>query len=429
MIIYYNNAKVKIKEIYRLSNRKINFEVRNMNVDIEFFSDDALENIATCLDYNIDKLIFVGYHEPMNTARKRNLIGLLKNILSIENVEFVEVLEHNLDDAIEKLEDIITHEKKVKNKCYFDLTGGDDLILVAAGIVAAKHGISMHQLDMNTGELREYSLKRRLDSIADIKKEKLRLNLPQYMKFRGTCINTRMHKVFKSHFNNAEFVADIKNLWEICKRYGKQWNIYGKFFRNNADTPIEAVVSSPYSHTDRVADVYKLLRELEAIGVISRLSKNKHCFRFRYKNQDMKDCLCDSGSILELYSFLIASECSYFDSCDIGVHLDWDGIINGWLPDVTNEVDVLLLKDNIPTFISCKNGRVDKDALYELDTIANKFGGKYAKRVILSPQSNDETLSERAREMGIVIVDEEIFDWSEEEFKQFFLELYQNERL
>lgn len=400
-----------------------------MNVDIEFFSDDALENIATCLDYNIDKLIFVGYHEPMDTARKRNLNGLLKNILAIEHVEFVEVLEHNLDDAIEKLENIITHEKKAKNKCYFDLTGGDDLILVAAGIVAAKHGISMHQLDMYTGELREYSLKRKLDSIADIKKEKLRLNLPQYMKFRGTCINTRMRKEFKSHFNNAEFVADIKNLWEICKRYGKQWNIYGKFFRNNADTPIEAVVSSPYSHTDRVADVYKLLKELEAIGVISRLSKNKHCFRFRYKNQDMKDCLCDSGSILELYSFLIASECSCFDACDIGVHLDWDGIINGWLPDVTNEVDVLLLKDNIPTFISCKNGRVDKDALYELNTIANKFGGKYAKRVILSPQSNDEALSERAREMGIVIVDEEIFDWSEEEFKQFFLELYQNERL
>jgi hypothetical protein len=83
-----------------------------------------------------------------------------------------------------------------------------------------------------------------------------------------------------------------------------------------------------------------------------------------------------------------------------------------------------LLKDNIPTFISCKNGRVDKDALYELDTIANKFGGKYSKRIIFSPQSNDETLNERAREMGITIIDDEIFSWSENEFKQFFLSLY-----
>ncbi|MBQ2745807.1 MAG: DUF1887 family protein [Lachnospiraceae bacterium] len=398
-----------------------------MNVDIEFFSDDALENIATCLDYSIDKVIFVGYHEPMNTAIKRNFAGLLKNILHMEHVEFVEVSQYDLDDAVEKLEEIITREKSAKNKCYFDLTGGDDLILVAAGIVAAKHGITMHQLDMYSGELREYTLKKKLDSISSIKKEKIRLTLSQYMKFRGTCINTRMHKVFKSHFNNVEFVTDIKNLWKICRRYGKQWNVYGKFFRNNADTPIEAVVSSPYTHTDKVSDVYKLLKELEAIGAISKLTKNKHCFRFKYKNQDIKDCLCDSGSILELYSFLIASECNYFDCCDIGVHLDWDGIINGWLPDVTNEVDVLLLKDNIPTFISCKNGRVDKDALYELDTVANKFGGKYSKRVILSPQSNDETLNERAREMGIIIIDDEIFDWSESEFKQFFLELYETE--
>ncbi len=396
-----------------------------MNVDIEFFSEDAIENIATCLDYKIDKVIFIGYHEPMNTARTRNFAGLIKNIIGISNIEFIEVIEHDLDDIVEKLEDIVMYEKKEKNKCYFDLTGGDDLILVAAGIVAAKHGITMHQLDMYTGELREYSLKKRLDSITDIKKAKIHLTLSQYMKFRGTCINTRMHKVFKSHFNNKEFVNDIKNLWQICKRYGRYWNIFGKFFRNNADMPIDAIVSSPYAHTDKVTEVFNLLTELEKIGILSNVSKNKQCFRFKYKNQDMKDCLCDSGSILELYSFLIASECDYFDSCDIGVHLDWDGIINGWLPDVTNEVDVLLLKDNIPTFISCKNGRVDKDALYELDTIANKFGGKYSKRIILSPQSNDETLNERAREMGITIIDDEIFSWNEDEFKQFFVSLYQ----
>ena len=128
---------------------------------------------------------------------------------------------------------------------------------------------------------------------------------------------------------------------------------------------------------------------------------------------------------MELYTYISALECNYFDTCDIGVHLDWDGIINGWLPDVVNEVDVLLMKDNIPTFISCKNGRVDKDALYELDTVTQKFGGKYAHKIIISPQSNDETLSERAREMGIDLVDEEIFDWTEDEFKYYLKNIYE----
>jgi len=399
-----------------------------VNVNIEFFSDDMIENISTSLRYNIDKLIFVGYKEPMKSAKKRNLIGLLKNYINIENVEFVEVNEYDLKDIVNKLDHVVTTEKKLKNTCYFDLTGGDDLILVAAGIVATKHDITMHQLDMYTGNLREYSLGRKLHSISSIRKDdkdRIRLSLPQYMKFRGTCINTRMHKVFKSHFNNKEFIADINNLWKICKRYGKQWNVYGNFFRNNADTPIEHIVSSPFSPTDKVSDVFKLLKELEDMGAISNLSKNSSCFRFKYKNQDIKDCLCDSGSILELHTYLMATECNFFDGCDIGVHLDWDGIINGWLPDVTNEVDVLLIKDNIPTFISCKNGRVDKDALYELDTIANKFGGKYSNKVIVSPHSNDETLNERAREMNIDIIDDEVFTWSDDEFKNFLMEIYE----
>ncbi len=401
-------------------------EVINMNVNIEFFSDDALENIATSLSYNIDKLVFVGYADQMATARKRNLSGLLKNVLNIHNVEYIEVEENNLNDITYKLSSVVEKEQAAGNSCYFNLTGGDDLILVAAGIVAAQTNVPMHQLDLYDGSLSEYVIEEgcsRLSSI--LRDEPIILSLPNYMKFRGTCINYRMKKSFKTQLDDSQFVADIKNLWQICKKYGKQWNVYGKFFRNNADTPIDQLVYSPFGPTDNTSRVHGLLKELEQVGAISRLRRDEGCFRFKYKSQDIKDCLCDSGSILELYTYLTAMECDFFDSCDIGVHLDWDGIINGWLPDVVNEVDVLLMKDNIPTFISCKNGRVDKDALYELDTVTRKFGGKYALKVIISPQSNDETLSERAREMGIDLIDDEIFDWTEDEFKYYLKSLYE----
>lgn len=397
-----------------------------MNVNIEFFSDDALDNIGTSLRYDIDKLIFVGYTEQMATARKRNLTGLIKNVLDIHNVEYVEVEENNLNDITYKLSTAIEKETLAGNHCFFNLTGGDDLILVAAGIVAAATNVPMHQINMYDGTLSEYFIEDNGYRISSIPKETItRLSLPNYMKFRGTCVNYRMKKSFKTQLESKEFVTDIKNLWKICKKYGKHWNIYGKFFRNNADTPINELVYSPFTPTDNVQKVHGLLKELEHIGAINRLRRDEGCFRFKYKSQDIKDCLCDSGSILELYTYLTALECNFFDTCDIGVHLDWDGIINGWLPDVVNEVDVLLMKDNIPTFISCKNGRVDKDALYELDTVARKFGGKYAIKIIISPQSNDETLSERAREMGIDIVDEEIFDWTDDEFKYYLKNIYE----
>ena len=97
-------------------------------------------------------------------------------------------------------------------------------------------------------------------------------------------------------------------------------------------------------------------------------------------------------------------ECS--DDCKVGVHLDWDGIIHEKPgEDVLNEIDVLSLKGIIPTFISCKSGKMDSHqslhALYELDTVAKRFGGKYAKKILATNEELRIRYVERAEEMGI----------------------------
>lgn len=395
-----------------------------MNVDIEFFSDDSLENITTCLDYQIDKVIYIGYERSMYSARARNFEGLLRNVLNIQHVQFVLVEPKNLSDIIDKLEEIIVTEHEAGNNCFFDLTGGDDLILVAAGIIAERHGVTMHQIETDTDILYEYSLSNKIVSMADIKKDKYILSTDNFMKFRGTCINRMMYKAFKTHLDDKEFVSDVRLLWDVCRRTRKSWNVYGKYFRATTEAPIDDSVSSPFSPSDDIDDVYEFLNILKDIGALHELKRSERSFHFKYKNQNIKDCLCDSGSILELYTYLTAVESGFFDHCEVGIHLDWDGTIDGWLPDVTNEVDVLLLKDNIPTFISCKNGRLDRNALYELDTVARKFGGKYAKKVLISSQNHDETIDERAREMGILLINDEIYNWTQEDLISFLKELY-----
>ena len=108
-------------------------------------------------------------------------------------------------------------------------------------------------------------------------------------------------------------------------------------------------------------------------------------YRFTFKNETIKNCLCEGGSFLELYTYYHEKENS--DECKTGVHLDWDGIVHSEAgEDVLNEIDVLSLKGYVPTFISCKSGRMDLShnilhALYELDAVAKRFGGKYAKNI------------------------------------------------
>ena len=72
--------------------------------------------------------------------------------------------------------------------------------------------------------------------------------------------------------------------------------------------------------------------------------------------------------------------------------------------DVKNEIDVMLLEGFCPVFISCKNGKVDQMALYELDTVAKRFGGKYAKKILMAGQEISEGYLLRAEEMDIECV-------------------------
>ena len=67
-----------------------------MNVNFEFFDKEPLENIITCLNYKMDKVIFFGHSDLMNQRRIQITRNSLKNICGIEEVKFIEVSQSNL---------------------------------------------------------------------------------------------------------------------------------------------------------------------------------------------------------------------------------------------------------------------------------------------------------------------------------------------
>lgn len=107
-----------------------------------------------------------------------------------------------------------------------------------------------------------------------------------------------------------------------------------------------------------------------------------------------------------------------------GVVIDWDGDIHECGVednfDTRNEIDVLMMHHFVPIFVSCKNGYVDMEELYKLNTVATRFGGKYAKKVLIATSLNStgkagRYLKERAADMKIKIL-ENVQEWSDAEF-------------
>jgi hypothetical protein len=138
------------------------------------------------------------------------------------------------------------------------------------------------------------------------------------------------------------------------------------------------------------------------MGIMKNFKVDQGYVSFSYKNDSVRDVLLDAGSLLEIMTYYSRKTTGKYSDCRIGVHIDWDGVITGH--DVKNEIDVMLLEGFCPVFISCKNGKVDQMALYELDTVAKRFGGKYAKKILMAGQEISEGYLLRAEEMDIECV-------------------------
>lgn len=70
-----------------------------------------------------------------------------------------------------------------------------------------------------------------------------------------------------------------------------------------------------------------------------------------------------------------------------GAYIDWDSTIHDITDeekDTENEIDVILMRGLVPIFISCKNGYVDENELYKLNSVAEKFGGPYVQKVLIA---------------------------------------------
>ena len=380
-----------------------------MIVNIEFFDEEPIENVITNLNYEVDKTIFFGYENVMK-PQMACIERFLKQVCKVKEVEFYYVDPYDLMAIMKAIANVVRKEQEQGNQVYFDLTGGESLILVAFGILSQEFSAPMFMFDVKTRELIEFCCAG--NSIGGVAKARpITLNLDQFVALYHGTINYRQQKLFKAmHLDGA---ADIENIWKLSREYGDNWVHYSSLLRkfpSDQSLLMEAdreTFLNEFRKNKKIGDIkefHSFMHACSHIGIVKLYAAGKNGYKFRYKNAMIKQLLWDSGSILELYTFMQESRKNGISDCRVGVHIDWDGIIHqDGTKDVLNEIDVMSIQNNLPTFISCKIGNVDQMALYELETVAQRFGGKYAKKVVATAQPISPGHLQRAKEMGIEV--------------------------
>lgn len=384
-----------------------------MNTVIEFFDEDPIENLITCINYQFDKVLYFGHKDSMTQERVRITRDSLKRICNITEVEFIELSKKSLDRVVEILEREVNEEKKQKNQCFFDLTGGEGLILVAMGILSTKYETPMHRYDIWSGELTVFGNKEGMRIDEAVPSKEVKLSLDDMIAMWDGVINYRQQKMAKSHLEEKEFIADFNKIWSVAGRDAKKWNTFSGIFKRFAgDENENLTVTAPVKELDKCIRQYDaltrrgaiaMLHELNDLGILEHVKTDNEKLRYKFKNAIVKECLLDAGCALELHTYYEMKNSGRYSDCRVGVHIDWDGKIGGKEQDVINEIDVLALEGYIPVFISCKNGKVNQMALYELDAVASRFGGRYVRKEMRAGQEMSEAYANRAREMQIEV--------------------------
>lgn len=400
---------------------------------IEYFDKDDCENIGSTLMYAPEKTILLG--KNINRMDKR--IKRYRTVLQSRGIQTtftsMEVKNENSISAITALLEGIINSN---DDCVFDLTGGSELYLTAVGILAERYNqpqdgtgrknrVQMQRVNLRSGKITDADG----DNFPCKIKNPLALTVEEYIAlYGGKVVYESASKPDATHrwTMDDRLTDDVMNLWRICRADPRLWNtqiglmkaLWNQF--GEADTLGFSVGTTQFEQTLRdgrmsVNFFRSLLRRLQACGLLT-YTTDKEQTTLRFRDEAALRLLTTEGQVLEMLVYCRATALEkrgkkiYSDALT-GVTIDWDGVTHEYCGmDTENEIDVLLMHGMIPVFISCKNGGFDVNELYKLNTVAERFGGIYAKKILVASAFNSlsghEMIARRAEEMNILIVDD-----------------------
>ena len=389
-------------------------KVRTIKTLIELFDDCQIENVVAALRFKPEKIIFVGFKSIIKEDKRKAISNLLarKNINT--KLEYEIVSRYDYNSIVNKLNTILD----LNDDCYFDITGGKDIILAALGEVAYCRNVPVFQLNVITGE---FIPVKNCSALPETQKSSLTIS--ECVDVNGCAVMHNYEEDFVWDLN-PDFKKDIETMWSLCKKNCGLWNRESLVFESLEK--YGSIDSSLFVRADlkRMKEMHcdtllvkRFTDYLEHNKLIDGYKNDGETVQFCYKNSQVHQCISKAGNILELYIFSLLSEIASetpgcYDDIDIGVYIDWDGVIHkkgDMFFDTKNEIDILLTRDLVPVFISCKNGETPKEALYELETVADRFGGRYARKFMVatyisSNESKRKYFLQRAEDMHINVL-------------------------
>ena len=305
-----------------------------------------------------ERIIFLYDTRAVSERAMKSMEEAIKYRLSKTAVQFVRTNMLRMEDIKAELVKIVkTFQSK---EVQIDITGGTEIMTACGLMVAQEYKLTPTYVDFYSEYLFNVLTMEKLAPIQQVK-------LEDYLRAIGG-----------RHMSSSEYTPEEKDydrilsMAKIIFANEKKWD---KFFAHMSKGASAAGVREFSMEEKRYdEDCMFIMDAFLDKGFAKKIGKD----RYRFASDADKYYMTFSGIWLELYIYILAKKC--YDDVYTGVEIDWNK--RDICTSRDNEIDVVIMKNSQPIFISCKMRPVTKDTIFEIYSMAKRLGGSYAKCLV-----------------------------------------------
>lgn len=370
-----------------------------MKTLIELYDERPLENVLSTEMFRPERTVYICSAE-VGEREKRALRDYFAHRGVDFNPEYVKADKYSSKDVYNCLKNVVDRYPD----CALDVSGGTDNALFAAGQLSAAFQLPVFTYSRRQN--RFYSI-----SGADFA-DKLDCTLKYAVEdfFMMTGGSMRTGRVDNAVLDG--YMSYFDGFFRLYLKYRNDWGSIVNYMQRVSqvpkEQPIPLDICGDYTvkgeHGRRIAANENALSELEKLGFIKGLEiRRGESVCFSFMDHQVRTWLRDVGSVLELYVYKLCVDAGVFDDVRTSAVVDWESNVRR--DSVTNEIDVMAVRDVTPMFISCKTCEVNTEALNELAILRDRFGGQGAKAAIVTTKTSAVVTRNRATELDIEVID------------------------
>ena len=343
-----------------------------MKVLIEYYDKDVLKNIVAPLTLHPDVVVYI--HDKGMTD-----MNVFRSLRTCFEKSMPGIKVENVPVDIRSVEGLRQVTCRVANRygaenCTLEMTGGSELMMIAGYKAGIQTGMQMIHTDL---------VERRINDVETGEKvcDAAMLTLENFLDAKGAELMGESHRP-----PQPERYKDITEMAKFLFRNLKDWKNTCSWLQTVASRGLphelkqESRRDIQMKNGKPAAPVDSILREFQRRGFLEDLKMDNGWISFRFCSMEDKQYCISYGVWLELHVYVAAASSGAFDDVKLGTMIDWD-IYDGTRMG-GNEIDVVLMDDSLPVFISCKLREADTAALNELLIGKKRLGGWFSKGLI-----------------------------------------------